>query len=282
MLRGDPIWQTSSTGPMSMPSSRDAVATSAGSSPARSRASSRSRRSLDRLPWWAATRPSPRRSPRRCASRSARRRVFTKMRVVRCARTCVAMRSRISPHCSWDATASSSLSGSSIVRSSCRRCPRSTIRHAGAPSGRLRPSPAPTRRRAIVSMGRWVAESPMRWGRCFARASRRSSVRARCDPRLSRATAWISSTITVRTLRRRSRLRAAVTRRYSDSGVVIRRCGGCRSIAARALGDVSPVRATTRTSGTTRPSSRATSRISASGRSRFSRMSAARALSGDT
>ena len=29
MLRGEPIWHTSSTGPMSMPSSSDAVATSA-------------------------------------------------------------------------------------------------------------------------------------------------------------------------------------------------------------------------------------------------------------
>ena len=29
MLRGEPIWQTSSTGPMSMPSSSEAVATSA-------------------------------------------------------------------------------------------------------------------------------------------------------------------------------------------------------------------------------------------------------------
>ena len=38
-LRGDPTWQTSSTGPTSMPSSSDAVATSAFSSPARSRAS---------------------------------------------------------------------------------------------------------------------------------------------------------------------------------------------------------------------------------------------------
>ena len=37
MLRGEPIWHTSSTGPMSMPSSSDAVATSARSSPARRR-----------------------------------------------------------------------------------------------------------------------------------------------------------------------------------------------------------------------------------------------------
>ena len=63
MLRGEAIWHTSSTGPMSMPSSSDAVATRARSSPARSRVSTRSRRSLDRLPWWEATTSSPSRSP---------------------------------------------------------------------------------------------------------------------------------------------------------------------------------------------------------------------------
>ena len=63
MLRGEPIWHTSSTGPMSMPSSSEAVATSARRSPARSRVSTRWRRSFDRLPWWAATTSSPRRSP---------------------------------------------------------------------------------------------------------------------------------------------------------------------------------------------------------------------------
>ncbi len=41
MLRGEPIWHTSSTGPMSMPSSSDAVATSARRSPARSLVSTR-------------------------------------------------------------------------------------------------------------------------------------------------------------------------------------------------------------------------------------------------
>ena len=41
MLRGEPIWHTSSTGPMSIPSSSEAVATSAFSSPARSRVSTR-------------------------------------------------------------------------------------------------------------------------------------------------------------------------------------------------------------------------------------------------
>ena len=37
MLRGEPTWQTRSTGPMSMPSSSDAVATRADSAPARNR-----------------------------------------------------------------------------------------------------------------------------------------------------------------------------------------------------------------------------------------------------
>ena len=71
MLRGEPSWQTSSTGPTSMPSSSEAVATTARSSPARSRASTRSRRSIERLPWWACTLSSPRRSASWWATRSA-------------------------------------------------------------------------------------------------------------------------------------------------------------------------------------------------------------------
>ena len=67
------------------------------------------------------------------------------------------------------------------------------------------------------------------------RASSRSSVRARCEPRLLPATAWISSTMTVRAQRSMDRLRSAVTSRYSDSGVVIRMSGGRLSIAG-ALG----------------------------------------------
>ena len=84
MLRGEPSWQTSSTGPMSMPSSSEAVATSTRRSPARRRSSTRSRRSFERLPWWAATCPSPSLSSSRCATRSASRRVFEKTSVVRC------------------------------------------------------------------------------------------------------------------------------------------------------------------------------------------------------
>ena len=47
---GDPIWQTRSTWPMSMPSSSDAVATSACSRPVFSRVSASSRFSFERLP----------------------------------------------------------------------------------------------------------------------------------------------------------------------------------------------------------------------------------------
>ena len=51
MLRGEPIWHTSSTGPMSMPSSSDAVATRALRSPgAQARLDAVARRSFDRLP----------------------------------------------------------------------------------------------------------------------------------------------------------------------------------------------------------------------------------------
>ena len=60
--------------------------------------------------------------------------------------------------------------------------------------------------------GRLVAERPMRTGGCWVMASRRSSERARWAPRLLSATAWISSTMTVWTWRRVSRLRAAVSR----------------------------------------------------------------------
>mgnify|MGYP005856572387 CR=1 FL=1 len=55
-------------------------------------------------------------------------------------------------------------------------------------------------------------ESPIRCSRRPARASRRSSDRARWLPRLSPATAWISSTMTARAVRRDCRLRSAVSR----------------------------------------------------------------------
>ena len=63
---------------------------------------------------------------------------------------------------------------------------------------------------------------------------------------------------------------------------MIRKSGGCFSIAARSAAAVSPVRTATRIVGALSPSSAAASAISASGRSRFSWMSTASAFSGDT
>ena len=251
MARGEPIWHTSSTGPTSMPSSREAVATRARRSPARRRCSTILRRAADRLPWWAATcraastgsagrstpsgvpswpchppalgpgasAPSgvgsasgspPRRRASWWATRSAILRVLTKTRVVRWSRTWPAMRSRTSP--SWPplATASSSLSGSSMATSRSRRCPQSTMA-VGERDGST-----PDSRRETTARGRWVAERPIRCRRPppdVTTWSSRSRVRARWAPRLSRARVCTSSTMTVWTPARRAREEGAVSRR---------------------------------------------------------------------
>ncbi len=71
-------WITRSTAPMSMPSSRLLVATSAGRRPALSSSSISRRCSRAMLPWWARTSSSPASSLRRWARRSARRRLLVK------------------------------------------------------------------------------------------------------------------------------------------------------------------------------------------------------------
>ncbi len=93
MERGEPIWHTRSTVPISMPNSSDAVATTARSSPLFSRRSASSRNFRARLPWCGSTAFSPSRSFRLCATRSARRRVFTNTSVVRFSRIRAATRS---------------------------------------------------------------------------------------------------------------------------------------------------------------------------------------------
>ena len=215
-LRGEPIWHTSSTGPTSMPSSSEAVATRARRSPARSRASTRCLRPRDSDPWCAATwapTSSPSRSPSWWATRSAMLRVLTNTSVVRWLVTWAAIMSRICAVCSAVGTAPSSSSGSSRARSSRLRWPESTIAQRGVPSALSRSWPAPTSSRAIASIGRWVADRPTRCTGCPATCASRSRVRVRCEPRLFPATAWISSTITVRALRSMARLRSAVSSR---------------------------------------------------------------------
>ena len=81
------------------------------------------------------------------------------------------------------------------------RARRQLLRRGAAPfASKSGLSPFPTRNLATSSMGFCVADRPMRWMGCAALAARRASVSARCAPRLVCATAWISSTMTVRTV----------------------------------------------------------------------------------
>ncbi len=80
---GASICTTRSMAPMSMPSSREEVATSARNVPAFSRSSTSSRCSRASDPWCERTSVSPARSFSAPASRSASRRLLTKMRVER-------------------------------------------------------------------------------------------------------------------------------------------------------------------------------------------------------
>ena len=72
---------------MSMPSSSDEVATSAGSWPDFSMSSISTRCSRAIEPWWARATSASASSFRRLATRSAARRLLTKTSVERCART---------------------------------------------------------------------------------------------------------------------------------------------------------------------------------------------------
>jgi hypothetical protein len=93
-----------------------------------------------------------------------------------------------------------SSTGTITSTSSSLREPASRMVTGRGPSG-----VCPPRNRAISSSGRCVADRPMRCGGRSAIASRRSSDSARCAPRFVGANAWISSTMTVSTLRSTSR-----------------------------------------------------------------------------
>ena len=137
------------------------------------------------------------------------------------------------------------------------------------PSSRPRPaaSTALPRRRGSARLRR--ADAASRTDRCAAAVrprahSSRSSDSARWAPRLVGTSAWISSTMTVSTERSASRA-FEVSRRYSDSGVVIRMSAGSRWKRARSLAGVSPVR--TATAGTWNASPRDAARSARSRRS---------------
>ena len=113
-------------------------------------------------------------------------------------------------------------------------------------------------------------------------ASSRSSDSDRCEPRLLPASAWISSTMTVRTEHSMSRPDCEVSRMNSDSGVVTSTCGGSRRMRLRSVVVVSPVRTMTRIFTADRPSAFSSSAIPHSGARRFFSMSLDRARSGET
>ena len=220
--RGDPIWQTRSTVPTSMPSSSDAVATSdaqlaglqalLGVEPrlARQAAVMRGDGVVRR-----AARPGDARRARRA------RRVLTKTSVERCSRTSAAMPVvDLVPHARARRRRPSSLARD--LDREIELAPRRDLHDAWQRAGRRRP------RNSRDHVDR-LSASPT--GRCAARgrpasASSRSSDSARCAPRLSSATAWISSTMTVSTAPQHLAAAADVSRMYSDSGVVTRMCGG--------------------------------------------------------
>ena len=247
---------------MSMPSSSDEVATIAGSRPALSASSMRTRCSRAIEPWCARARSSPASSLRAPARRSARRRLLTKTIVERWARTSSSRRGWMAGQMRAPGRRGRPALGRPRSGASARRAPRpagdmSSTGHldleveglAARPRRRwsraaasrcATPSPPP-RKRATSSSGRCVAERPMRWSGRGARSSSRSRDSARCAPRLVPTRAWISSTITVST--EASIARACEVRsRNSDSGVVMRMSGGWRAIRARSSPGVSPVR----------------------------------------
>ncbi len=96
------------------------------------------------------------------------------------------------------------------------------------------------------------------------------------------ATAWISSTMTVRTLDSICRPESDVSRMYSDSGVVTRMCGGWRRMRARSVCGVSPVRTAARIGASSSSRAASSRRMPSSGSSRFLRMSFDSAFSGET
>ena len=139
----------------------------------------------------------------------------------------------------------------------------------------------PARNVATSSIGRTVADRPIRWAGRSSSSSSRSRDTARWAPRLVAATACTSSTITVSTPRSASRA-ALVSSRNSDSGVVIRMSVGRRAKARRSSAGVSPERMPTVISGRGRPSRAAACPMPASGARRLRSTSTASALSGET
>ncbi len=145
----------------------------------RAAARRRSAVSRDRLPWCGMTTPSPRRSLSANATRSLMRRVLTKISVVGVADICCGDAVvDLAPHLLAGDRTQLVARAPRRPASISRRWPTSTIVARSL------------RNRATSSIGRTVAERPMRCGFVppsrATRSSSRSSDSARCAPRLSR------------------------------------------------------------------------------------------------
>ena len=175
-LVGLSTWMTRSTAPMSMPSSSELVATSAGSRPALSSSSIARRCSRAMLPWCARTSSSPASSFRRCASRSLERRLLVKTIVLRCARISSRIArvdrrpdARTGPRRRRRVRRAARRAAGPRRWPPCRRPGRRPGARAACArrhrrSSTSRPGPMPARNRAIASSGRCVADRPMRCG----------------------------------------------------------------------------------------------------------------------
>ena len=233
--------------------------------------------SLAMLPWCAVTSSSPRRSDNCRATRSAIRRVLTKTRVVRWDSDQLGKPVVDLVQTSADMTASSGEEGTSNARSRARYGRYRQSRRMRC----LRSRPDQKPRDALI--GFCVAERPIRYSGSPHSACSRSSDNARCAPRLFGASAWISSTITLRSVASIARPDSEPSRMLSNSGVVTTICGGRRRIRVTFGRCVSPVRTQVRISTSRSPRAlEVPALMPASGNSRFRWMSFDSALSGDT
>jgi hypothetical protein len=151
----------------------------------------------------------------------------------------------------------------------------------------------PVRKSATSSAGSTVADRPMRWGTtagagvgpspvAAARtsASNRARDRARWTPRLVPATAWTSSTITVRTSVRVERAWDP-SMRNKDSGVVMSTSGGWVISRRLSAGGVSPLRSPTVSGRWGIPRRSATRCVPTNGEVRLRPTSTPRAFNGE-
>ena len=175
---------------MSIPSSSELVEISAGSSPALSARSSSSLRSRASEPWYGRAICSSASAFTRAAIRSACARLFTNTSVVRDCRIYASTSSATAGH-TLPLTSPRSGTGDTTLSSIVFTSPQSTSvtgRYSAAapsaPAARI-----PPRKCATSSSGRCVADNPMRCTGDSTSISSRSSVSARCTPRLVPATA---------------------------------------------------------------------------------------------